>query len=162
MSHLSCQSAPRREECLELRVKDVDFDRQQIIVRQGKGQKDRATMLPAAARGALTEHLARVRRIPDADLARGFGRVVMPFELDRKCPTAASAQASFVHSWIRARVSVYPCRWVIWRGFRQWPSRVSMPWGARRLPLESPFDSVGYDGLDRIMRRVDTHRLAGQ
>ncbi|MGQ0735068.1 MAG: integron integrase [Acidobacteriota bacterium] len=83
-------SGLRLEECLELRVKDLDFDRQQIIVRQGKGQKDRATMLPAAAREGLTEHLARVRRIHDADLVRGFGRVVMPFALDRKCPTAAA------------------------------------------------------------------------
>ena len=45
-------------------------------------------MLPAAAREALTEHLASVRRIHDGDLARGFGRVVLPFALDRKCPNA--------------------------------------------------------------------------
>jgi integron integrase len=83
-------SGVRLEECLELRVKDLDFDRHQIIVRQGKGQKDRVTMLPASAREALTEHLARVRRLHDADLARGFGRVVMPFAVDRKFPTASS------------------------------------------------------------------------
>jgi integrase len=53
----------RLEECLELRVKDVDFDRHQIIVRQGKGRKDRVTMLPSAAREALSEHLADVRRV---------------------------------------------------------------------------------------------------
>lgn len=68
----------RLEECLELRVKDLDFDRHQITVRQGKGRKDRVTMLPSAARGPLTEHLAEVRRLHQADLARGFGRVVLP------------------------------------------------------------------------------------
>jgi integron integrase len=83
-------SGLRLEECLVLRVKDLDFDRHQIIVRQGKGQKDRATMLPAAAREALTLHLAQVRRIHEADLARGFGRVVLPFAVGRKFPTAAS------------------------------------------------------------------------
>ena len=80
----------RLEECLELRVKDIDFDRHQIVVRQGKGQKDRVTVLPAAAGPALVGHLAHVRRLHDADLARGFGRVVLPFALERKFPNAAS------------------------------------------------------------------------
>ena len=78
----------RLEECLDLRVKDIDFDRHQIIVRQGKGRKDRVTMLPVAARETLTGHVADVRRLHDADLARGFGRVVLPFALDRKFPSA--------------------------------------------------------------------------
>ena len=69
--HAALRSGVRLEECLDLRVKDLDFDRHQIIVRQGKGQKDRATMLPAAAREGLTAHLADVRRIHEADLARG-------------------------------------------------------------------------------------------
>lgn len=76
------------EECLELRIKDIDFDRHQIIVRRGKGEKDRMTLLPAAAREALTGHLAGVRRLHETDLARGFGRVVLPFALDRKFPNA--------------------------------------------------------------------------
>jgi integron integrase len=80
----------RLEECLALRVKDLDFDRHQIVVRQGKGQKDRVTMLPAAARQALTEHLVNVRRIHQADLGHGFGRVVLPFAADRKFPHAAT------------------------------------------------------------------------
>ena len=74
----------RLEECLELRVKDLDFDRQQITVRQGKGRKDRVTMLPTAARAPLTEHLAGVRRLHGADLAGGLGRVVLPCAVDRK------------------------------------------------------------------------------
>ena len=80
----------RLEECLELRVKDLDFERQQITVRQGKGRKDRVTMLPAAATEALRSQLGEVRRIHEADLGRGFGRVVMPFALDRKFPSAAT------------------------------------------------------------------------
>ena len=83
-------SGVRLEECLALRVKDLDVDRHQIIVRQGKGQKDRVTMLPAAAREGLTGHLADVRRLHERDLARGFGRVVLPFALDRKFPNAAT------------------------------------------------------------------------
>jgi integron integrase len=78
----------RLEEGLDLRVKDLDFDRHQIIVRQGKGRKDRVTMLPAAAKEALPGHLADVRRLHEADLARGFGRVALPFALDRKFPHA--------------------------------------------------------------------------
>src|SRR5712691_3560155 len=81
-------SGVRLEECLGLRVKDLDFDRHQIIVRQGKGHKDRVTMLPAAVRETLTVHLADVRRLHEADLARGFGRAVLPFALDRKFPNA--------------------------------------------------------------------------
>lgn len=80
----------RLEECLELRVKDVDFDRQQIVVRQGKGRKDRVTMLPAAARDELAAHLARVRRVHDVDVAQGVGRVVLPFAVGRKYPNAAT------------------------------------------------------------------------
>jgi len=79
----------RLEECLELRVKDLDFDRQQITVRQGKGRKDRVTMLPSVARVPLTEHLTGVRRLHGADLAGGLGRVALPFAIDRKYPNAA-------------------------------------------------------------------------
>ena len=66
-------SGLRLEECLDLRVKDLDFDRHQIIVRQGKGQKDRVTMLPAAAREALTRHLADVRRLHERIWRAGSG-----------------------------------------------------------------------------------------
>jgi len=67
---------------------DYRLDRQQIIVRQGKGRKDRVTMLPSAVREALTTHLEDVRRMHERDLAKGFGRVVLPFALDRKFPNA--------------------------------------------------------------------------
>ena len=78
----------RLQECLELRVKDLDFDRGQIIIRRGKGQKDRVTMLPAGAKDRLTAHLATVKQQHERDLARGEGRVVLPFALDRKYPSA--------------------------------------------------------------------------
>lgn len=83
-------SGLRIEECLELRVKDIDFDRHQIAVRRGKGQKDRRTMLPVAVRERMQAHLSVVKRQHEHDLARGEGRVVLPFALDRKYPNAAT------------------------------------------------------------------------
>ena len=80
----------RIQECLELRVKDVDFDRHQIVVRRGKGQKDRRTMLPVAVRERLQAHLQAVKRQHAHDLANGAGRVVLPFALDRKYPNAST------------------------------------------------------------------------
>jgi Phage integrase family len=61
----------RLEECLELRVKDLDFERNQVMVRRGKGQKDRVTMLPGGLKERLTAHLLSVRRQHDRDLASG-------------------------------------------------------------------------------------------
>ena len=78
----------RLEECLELRVRDLDFDRNQVMVRRGKGQKDRATMLPAGVKERLAAHLVAVKRQHERDLLRGEGRVVLPFALDRKYPAA--------------------------------------------------------------------------
>ena len=81
-------SGLRLMECLELRVKDLDFDGGQIIVRRGKGQKDRVTMLPAAVKERLAAHLLTVKRQHERDLGRGEGRVALPFALDRKDPAA--------------------------------------------------------------------------
>jgi integron integrase len=80
----------RLRECLELRVKDLDFDRREILIRQGKGQKDRVTMLPSALTAPLSTHLDLVRRQHRDDLARGFGRVVLPFAIGRKYVNAAT------------------------------------------------------------------------
>ena len=80
----------RLQECLELRVKDLDFERREITVRRGKGQKDRRVMLPDAVRRTLEEHVAGVRRLHHADLAAGYGRVVLPDALDRKYPNACT------------------------------------------------------------------------
>jgi integron integrase len=75
-------------ECLRLRVKDIDFARNQIVVRAGKGDKDRLTMLPAVVTTALGKHLREVRRQHEDDLARGFGCVYLPDALERKYPRA--------------------------------------------------------------------------
>jgi integron integrase len=80
----------RIQDCLGLRVKDIDFDRHQIVVRRGKGQKDVRTMLPVAVRDRLRVHLEEVKRQHERDLARGVGRVVLPFALDRKYPNAST------------------------------------------------------------------------
>jgi integron integrase len=75
-------------EALRLRVKDIDFTMNQITVRDGKGQKDRVTLLPAAAKPLLDEHLKEVRRTHDQDLRQGYGRVYLPGALAEKYPTA--------------------------------------------------------------------------
>jgi len=80
----------RLHECLEIRVKDVDFARHQLLVRRGKGQKDRRTMLPERVEAALRVHLVDVKRQHERDLADGLGCVVLPFALDRKYPHASS------------------------------------------------------------------------
>ena len=80
----------RLQECLELRAKDVDFDRNEIVVRRGKGQKDRRTMLPEAVKERLRAHLGEVRRRHEEDLAVGHGRVALPDALERKYPNAAT------------------------------------------------------------------------
>jgi integron integrase len=77
-------------EALRLRIKDIDFGRRQIVVRQGKGRKDRYTTLPNSSKAALQQHLATVREIHRKDLAAGHGRVTLPHALDRKLTSAAS------------------------------------------------------------------------
>lgn len=78
----------RLTEALHLRVKDVDFETGQIVVRDGKGAKDRTTILPDSLREQLKIHLERVKFIHDEDLRRGFGNAWMPFALARKYPNA--------------------------------------------------------------------------
>ena len=75
-------------EALSLRVKDMDFAMGQLLVRHGKGGKDRVTVLPTAAVAPLIRHLERVRRLHDRDVARGGGRVALPGALAGKLPTA--------------------------------------------------------------------------
>jgi integron integrase len=79
----------RLMECCRLRVKDVDFLSNHIVVRSGKGDKDRHTMLPAAVKEPLRTHLERVKRQHDDDLRQGLGRVALPNTLERKYPNAA-------------------------------------------------------------------------
>ena len=83
----------RLEECLTLRLKDLDFARREIRVRRGKGGKDRVTMLPEIAREQLEAHLVRVRASRSRDLREGAGQVVLPTALDRKAPSWAADPA---------------------------------------------------------------------
>lgn len=88
MARLLYGSGLRLMECLRLRVKDVDFEYRQVTVRDGKGAKDRVTMLPAALIEPLRAHLARVKALHEEDLAAGYGEVYLPFALERKYPNA--------------------------------------------------------------------------
>jgi integron integrase len=78
----------RLMECLRLRVQDVDFSRNEMLIRDGKGAKDRITMLPESLKAPLRDHLTRVRVVHQRDLADGWGRVLLPHALDRKYPHA--------------------------------------------------------------------------
>jgi len=81
-------SGLRLMECLRLRIKDVDFTYKQITVRDGKGEKDRVTMLPAKLKQPLMRHIQRVKLLHDDDLAAGYGEVFLPYALARKYPNA--------------------------------------------------------------------------
>jgi integron integrase len=80
----------RLEECLALRVKDIDLERRQVVVRRGKGQKDRVTTLPNAALDRIRSHLETVRALHQRDLGQGQSRVVLPDAVARKYPNAAA------------------------------------------------------------------------
>jgi integron integrase len=88
MASLMYGAGLRLLECAELRIKDVNFDRGEVTIRNGKGGKDRVTMLPAALKGPLRDHLARMKAQHEADLAAGRGAVVLPGSLRAKYPNA--------------------------------------------------------------------------
>jgi integron integrase len=90
-------SGLRLMECLRLRVKDIDFTRLEVLVRQGKGNKDRVTMLSALVAPKLQVHLEGVRELHDADLAAGLGRVALPDAIARKYP---NANREFGWQWV--------------------------------------------------------------
>ncbi|MEW6208255.1 MAG: integron integrase [Acidobacteriota bacterium] len=82
-------SGLRLLEALRLRVKDIEFHYNQIIVRSGKGAKDRITLLPASLKDPLRDQLKRARVIHQADLREGFGAVYLPYALEKKYPAAS-------------------------------------------------------------------------
>jgi len=88
MASLMYGAGLRLMECLRLRVQDIDFARKEITVRDGKGGKDRITMLPESLAKLLEAHLRKVKQTHARDLAEGWGRVQMPMALDRKYPNA--------------------------------------------------------------------------
>jgi integron integrase len=107
MADLLYGSGLRLMECVRLRVKDVDFGYRQIVVRDGKGLRERVTLLPDRLRRSLKLHLARVKELHKQDLARGRGRVYLPFALNRKYP---NADRSWVWQYVfpAAKLSVDP------------------------------------------------------
>ena len=93
MARLLYGTGMRLMECVRLRVKDVDFGRNEILIRDGKGAKDRVTMLPAALAGPLADHLARRRVIYEDDLRDGKAAVWLPDALAKKYPNAPTEWA---------------------------------------------------------------------
>jgi integron integrase len=91
MASLLYGAGLRLLECLRLRVHDIEFDRRQILVRNGKGGKDRVTVLPGPVAQPLKRQIERVRIIHEEDLSEGYGEVYLPFALERKYPNAARA-----------------------------------------------------------------------
>jgi integron integrase len=89
MARLLYGTGMRLMECVRLRVKDVDFERAEIVVRDGKGAKDRITMLPQALIGPLQDHLRWRRQLFEDDKAKGRAAVYLPDALGKKYPTAA-------------------------------------------------------------------------
>lgn len=81
-------SGLRLMECLRLRVKDIDFTYNQIIVRDGKGEQDRITMLPGKLKEPVMRHLQKTKVLHEGDLAAGYGHVYLPYALARKYPNA--------------------------------------------------------------------------
>ncbi|MCA1591130.1 MAG: integron integrase [Acidobacteria bacterium] len=89
MASLLYGSGLRLMECVRLRVKDLDLAQLQIVVREGKGEKDRVTMLPPSLGGPLRRQMERARALHKTDVRDGFGHVYLPYALERKYPNAA-------------------------------------------------------------------------
>ena len=100
-------SGLRLMEAVRLRVKDLDFEYTEILVRDGKGEKDRRTILPRPLAEPLRQHLERVRLLHKKDLSEGYGEVYLPYALARKYPSAAQEWA-WQYVFPSAKLSVDP------------------------------------------------------
>ena len=89
IANLLYGSGLRLMECLRLRVHDIDFGSNQITVRDGKGNQDRIAILPVAVKEPLSAHLNKVKKIHNEDVKRGYGKVFMPYALERKYPNVS-------------------------------------------------------------------------
>jgi integron integrase len=107
MARLMYGSGLRLLECLRLRVKDLDFTRHELTAREGKGDKDRVTMLPESLEPDLLEHLGKVRRLHEKDVAAGFGAVYLPHALASKLKGAAT-EWKWQHVFPSSQLSVDP------------------------------------------------------
>ena len=103
MAKLLYGTGMRLMECVRLRVKDVDFDRREVTVREGKGGKDRVTMLPLSLSAPLSQHLERVRALFEGDRAADLPGVFMPDALERKYPNAGKTWPWF---WVFPSASI--------------------------------------------------------
>lgn len=117
MAQLLYGSGLRLMECVRLRVKDFDFAQHQITVRDGKGQKDRLTMLPTGLLAPLEDHLRLVWRTHQEDLERGYGAVYLPFALERKYPQA-NREWGWQYVFPAERLSIDPRSGVLRRHHR--------------------------------------------
>lgn len=107
MARLLYGTGMRLMECIRLRVKDVDFDYRQIVIRDGKGAKDRVVPFPDTLRDPLSTHLSGVRGLFEADCAAGYGEVFLPDALALKYP-AASREWAWQYVFPSQRLSVDP------------------------------------------------------
>ncbi len=107
MARLLYGTGMRLMECCRLRVKDVDFERREILIRDGKGAKDRVTMLPEVLILPFQEHLAKRSLLYKDDLAKGMAGVFLPDALERKYP-AAAAEWSWQYVFPAGSYSVDP------------------------------------------------------
>ena len=107
MARLLYGTGMRLMEVVRLRVKDVDFERSEVLVRDGKGGKDRVTMLPQTLHGPLQEHLRWRRRLYDDDLAKGMAEVFLPDALARKYPNAPT-QWAWQYVFVSGSYSIDP------------------------------------------------------
>jgi integron integrase len=107
MARLLYGTGMRLMEVVRLRVKDVDFERSEVLVRDGKGGKDRVTMLPQTLHGPLQEHLRWRRRLYDDDLAKGMAEVFLPDALARKYPDAPT-QWAWQYVFVSGSYSIDP------------------------------------------------------
>jgi integron integrase len=130
----------RLMECLHLRVQDIDLTRNEITVRNGKGGKDRVTMLPASTKPALRQQLKRARTVHAHDLAEGYGRVVLPGALANKYP---SAPEEWRWQW------VFPQR-------RRWIDRTTGEQGRHHL-----HQTIIQAAVTEAVRRADITKHAG-
>ena len=104
MASLMYGAGLRLLECAELRVKDVNFDRGELTIRDGKGGKDRVTMVPAAVRAPLEHHLTRTKRQHETDLVAGRGSVALPGALAVKYP---NAPCEWAWQWVFRKTRFY-------------------------------------------------------
>lgn len=120
-------SGLRLNECLKLRVKDIDFEYNQLLIRSAKGGKDRYTLLPNIIKTTLQQHLLKVQKLHQQDLKNGYGNVHLPYAIERKYPKASKEwgwQYVFPSTSITSNPRTgemkrhYLGRWVIQRAVR--------------------------------------------